>query len=109
MFKNNETYMVLGIAPQSIFPKLLIQRIVFQWFWVMLMCRYPFKVPQNRFIKELVPNMLDGMYLLERYDDNEFKNQVDKKEHTDRIQKRDLSTYRKNRDEDIEILKSGTP
>lgn len=53
--------------------------------------------------------MLDGMYLLERYDDNEFKNQVDKKEHTDRIQKRDLSTYRKNRDEDIEILKSGTP
>ena len=107
MFKNNEAYMVLGIAPQSIFPKLLIQRIIFQWFWAMLMSQYPFEVPQNRFIKELVPNMLGGKYLLERYDDNEFKKQVDKKEHTDRIQKRDLSTYRKNRDEDIEILKTG--
>jgi hypothetical protein len=107
MFKKSEGYMVLGISPQSIFPKLLIQRIIFQWAWPIIMRQYPFRIPQNRFIKDLLPNLLDNKFMLKNYDIKTFKNQIDKKEKSDRIQKRDLASYHKNRDEDIKTLEVG--
>ncbi|MBR4784605.1 MAG: hypothetical protein IK012_05040 [Fibrobacter sp.] len=107
MFKDCKPYMILGISPQSIFSKLLIQRIILQWAWPILMHQYPFEITQNRFIKDLVPTLLNKKFLLESYDIKKFKNQVDEQERTNRVQKRDLYTYRKNCDEDIKILEAG--
>lgn len=107
MFKGRKPYMILGISPQSIFSKLLIQRIIFQWVWPILMSKYPFEISQNRFIKDLVPNLLDKRFLLQGCDIKKFKDLVNENEKINRIQKKDLDTYRKNRDEDVKILDEG--
>lgn len=96
------TFSILGISPQSVFSKLLIQRVLLQWAWPILISDYPFKLPQNRFIKEFVT----GDYLFNQYDVSSFEVAVNQKEHTDRIKKNDLPTFRKVRDEEIKVLRN---
>lgn len=96
------TFSILGISPQSVFSKLLIQRVLLQWAWPILISGYPFKLPQNRFIKEFVT----GDYLFNQYDVSSFEVAVNQKEHTDRIKKNDLPTFRKVRDEEIKVLRN---
>lgn len=94
------TFSLLAISPQSVFSKLLIQRILLQWAWPIFIAGYPVKIPQNRFIKEFVI----GDNLFNQYDVSRFETAVNQKEHLDRIKKNDLPTFRKARDEEIKVL-----
>lgn len=93
-------FSLLGISPQSIFSKLLIQRVLFLWSWPMLIANYPIKLPQNRFIKEFV----SGDYLFHQYDVPKFEVAVNQKERTNRVRKNELQTFHKDRDTGINEL-----
>lgn len=94
------SFSLLGISPQSIFSKLLIQRILFQWIWPILVVNYPVKLSQNRFIKEFV----SGDYLFNQYDVSKFEVAVNQKERIDRIRKNELQAFHKARDLEIDRL-----
>lgn len=96
------SFSLLGISPQSIFSKLLIHRILFQWSWPMLVAKYPFRFSQNRFIKEFVSRD----YLFDQYDVSTFENAVNQKERIDRIRKNELQTFHKARDMEINVLQN---
>ena len=93
-------FSLLGISPQSIFSKLLIQRVLFQWSWPMLFANYPVKLHRSRFIKEFV----SGDYLFNQYDKSKFEVAVNQKERIDRIGKNELQTFHKARDTEINML-----
>ncbi len=98
-------YSLLGISPQSIFSKLLIQRILLQWMWPMLIAQYPVKIPQTRFIKELIPgDCILGDYLFKPYDISKFMSAVDQKERIARVKKNDLPAFHKARDKERMLL-----
>jgi hypothetical protein len=101
------SYSLLGISPQSIFSKLIIQRTLFQWMWPMLITRYPAKIPQGSFINELVsPDRIFENHLFKPCDDSKYKNAADQKERADRVQKNSLRAFHKIRDEDIKVLQN---
>lgn len=95
-FSLEGSYSLLGISPQSIFSKLLLQRILFQWMWPMLISRYPVKI-SHKFIKELIPHgYIFEDCLFEQYDIQKFELAVKEKERNDRIKKNDLPNFRKD-------------
>ncbi len=95
-FSLEGSYSLLGISPQSIFSKLLLQRILFQWMWPMLISRYPVKI-SHRFIKELIPHgYIFEDCLFKQYDIQKFELAIKEKERNDRIKKNDLPNFRKD-------------
>ncbi len=100
----NGSYSSLGISPQSVFSRFLVQRILLQWVWPMLMTRYPFKLPQNKFIENLVSGVSEGC-VFEQVDVGAFERLVDAKELADRIGKKELGAFRERKEREIEILK----
>lgn len=97
------SYSSLGISPQSVFSKFLIQRLLLQWAWPLLMSHYPFELPQNKFIEELVSDVSDG-HLFKKADVREFERSVDAKEHENRIGKKELDAFRKKKEYEKSIL-----
>lgn len=72
------SYSALGVAPQSVFSKLLIQRLLFLWIWPMVIEMYPVKFPPNHFLDEGIPRekLLEGC-LATSHEVSEFTKHVE--------------------------------
>lgn len=82
---------VIGISPQSVFSKLIIQRILLQWAWSLTIIKFPFELPQTKFLE----NFVKSKYIFKKYDESEFRKFMEQK---------CQSIYKKN--EKIELKKA---
>lgn len=77
------SFSILGISPQSVFSKLLIQKILFQWAWPRLIAQYPVEMPRNRFVDEcILAEKKSGKYLFKKCDVSEFRLRISENDRT---------------------------